>query len=45
MLGAVLGGRILDRLIDVNFIRYTRLIVTFLGVIYLIQAAQLFLTH
>ncbi|MBI1186795.1 MAG: TSUP family transporter [Alphaproteobacteria bacterium] len=40
--GAVVGGRILDRLSDVNFIRYTRLIVTALGVVYLIQAAMLF---
>jgi uncharacterized membrane protein YfcA len=42
MLGAVLGGRILDRLSDVNFLKYTRWIVTALGAIYLIQAAQLF---
>ncbi len=43
MLGAVLGGRILDRLSDVNFIKYTRLIVTALGAVYLVQAVQLFL--
>jgi uncharacterized membrane protein YfcA len=42
MLGAVLGGRILDMLSDVNFLKWTRLIVTALGVIYLIQAARLF---
>ncbi len=42
MLGAVLGGRVLDRLSDVNFLKYTRWIVTALGLIYLIQAAQLF---
>lgn len=44
MLGAVLGGRILDRMSDVNFLKYTRWIVTGLGVIYLLQAAQLFAT-
>lgn len=43
MLGAVFGGRILDRLSDVNFIKYTRLIVTALGAVYLVQAVQLFL--
>jgi len=42
MLGAYLGGKVLDRLSDVNFLKYTRWIVTALGVIYLIQAAQLF---
>ena len=42
MVGTVIGGRILDRLTDKNFIRMTRLIVTAVGVIYLIQAAQLF---
>jgi uncharacterized membrane protein YfcA len=45
MLGAVFGGRILDRLNDVNFIKYTRLIVTALGAVYLVQAAQLFLSR
>jgi uncharacterized membrane protein YfcA len=45
MLGAVFGGRILDRLSDVNFLKYTRWIVTVLGGVYLIQAAQLFLSH
>lgn len=45
MLGAVFGGRILDRLSDVNFLKWTRWIVTALGVIYLVQAAQLFLTR
>lgn len=44
MLGAVFGGRILDRLSDVNFLKYTRWIVTGLGAVYLIQAAQLFLS-
>jgi uncharacterized membrane protein YfcA len=42
MLGTVLGGRILERLSDVNFKRATRLIVTGVGVLYLIQAARLF---
>ncbi|MGE0045865.1 MAG: TSUP family transporter [Hyphomonadaceae bacterium] len=44
MLGAFLGGRILDRMSDVNFLKWTRWIVTALGVIYLMQAAQLFLS-
>jgi len=43
MLGTAAGGRILDRLTDVNFKRYTRLIVTAVGILYLVQAAQLFL--
>jgi uncharacterized membrane protein YfcA len=43
MLGTVCGGWILDRLSDVNFKRWTRLIVTGVGVLYLVQAAQLFL--
>ncbi len=42
MLGAVLGGRILDRLSDVNFLRYTKYIVTAIGLVYLVQAAQAF---
>ncbi len=42
MIGAWLGGMVLDRLSDVNFLKYTRWIVTALGVVYLIQAAQLF---
>jgi cell division protein FtsI/penicillin-binding protein 2 len=36
-------GRILDRMSDVNFKRWTRWIVTAVGAIYLVQAAQLFL--
>ncbi|WP_395645582.1 TSUP family transporter [Terricaulis sp.] len=43
MLGAVFGGRILNRLSDVSFLKYTRWIVTGLGAVYLLQAAQLFL--
>ena len=42
MLGAVLGGRVLDRISDVNFLKWTRWIVTALGVVYLLQAAALF---
>jgi uncharacterized membrane protein YfcA len=42
MTGAWLGGMVLDRMSDVNFLKWTRWIVTGLGVIYLIQAAQLF---
>ncbi|WP_411287790.1 TSUP family transporter [Phenylobacterium sp.] len=42
MAGTALGGRILDRMTDVNFKRWTRWIVTAVGVAYLIQAAQLF---
>jgi uncharacterized protein len=42
MTGAWLGGMVLDRMSDVNFLKYTRWIVTALGVVYLIQAAVLF---
>ena len=42
MLGAWLGGFALNKISDVNFQKWTRWIVTGLGVIYLIQAAQLF---
>lgn len=45
MLGAVFGGRILEKLSDVNFLKYTRWIVTALGAVYLVQAAQLFLAR
>lgn len=41
MLGTVLGGRILDRLTDRRFLQWTRWIVTAVGAVYLIQAAQL----
>ncbi len=44
MIGAWLGGKVLDRMSDVNFLKYTRWIVTALGVIYLLQAAALFAT-
>ena len=36
MIGAWLGGIVLDRMSDVNFLKYTRWIVTAIGVIYLI---------
>ena len=42
MIGAVLGGRILDQLSDKSFLKWTRWIVTALGAIYLVQAAVLF---
>jgi uncharacterized membrane protein YfcA len=43
MLGTAAGGAILNRITDVNFKRWTRWIVTAVGIGYLIQAAQLFL--
>jgi uncharacterized membrane protein YfcA len=43
MAGTAAGGVILDRLSDVNFKRWTRLIVTGVGVTYLAQAEQLLL--
>lgn len=42
VLGTSLGGRLLDRLSDVNFKRYLRGILTAIGVIYLAQAARLY---
>jgi uncharacterized membrane protein YfcA len=42
MIGAWLGGIVLDRMSDVNFLKWTRWIVTAIGVVYLIQAAALF---
>jgi uncharacterized membrane protein YfcA len=42
MAGTAVGGVILDRLSDVNFKKWTRLIVTVVGFTYLVQAAQLF---
>ena len=42
MAGTALGGVILSRMSDVNFKRWTRWIVTAVGVGYLAQAAQLF---
>jgi uncharacterized membrane protein YfcA len=43
MVGTAAGGLLLDRLSDVNFKRYLRLILTAIGVVYLIQAAHLIL--
>lgn len=43
MLGTVIGGRILDRFDDVNFKRWTRWIVSAVGLFYLVQAARLFM--
>ncbi|MBS0361287.1 MAG: TSUP family transporter [Proteobacteria bacterium] len=43
MLGTAAGGLVLDRLSDVNFKRYLRLILTVIGVAYLAQAARLYL--
>ncbi|MET0295250.1 MAG: TSUP family transporter [Phenylobacterium sp.] len=41
MAGTAVGGQILDAMSDVNFKRWTRWIVTAVGALYLIQAAQL----
>jgi uncharacterized protein len=41
MAGTVVGGRVLDRMSDVNFKCWTRWIVTAVGVFYLIKAGQL----
>ena len=43
MVGTVAGGYVLDRLSDVNFKRYLRLIVTVIGAVYLVQAIRLYL--
>lgn len=43
MLGAEIGGRILDRMTDKSFLKYTRWIVTAIGAFYLLRAAQLFM--
>ncbi len=43
MAGTAVGGVILDRLNDVDFKRWTRWIVTGVGVTYLVQSAQLYL--
>jgi uncharacterized protein len=40
MLGTAAGGRILDRITDVDFKRWTAWIVTGIGVLYLIKAWQ-----
>ena len=41
MLGTTLGGRVLDRLSDKSFLRWTKWIVTAIGLVYLVQAARL----
>jgi uncharacterized protein len=43
MLGTYAGGFLLNRLTDVNFKRYLRMILSFIGLLYLAQAAQLYL--
>jgi uncharacterized membrane protein YfcA len=43
MLGTAAGGLVLNRLSDVNFKRYLRLILTVIGADYLVQAARLYL--
>ena len=43
MAGTVVGGRILETMSDVDFKRWTRWIVTGVGALYLLKAAQLFL--
>jgi len=43
MVGTAAGGLVLDRLSDVNFKRYLRLILTGIGLVYLAQAARLYL--
>jgi uncharacterized membrane protein YfcA len=43
MLGTAAGGLVLNRLSDVNFKRYMRLIVTVIGAAYLVMAVRLFL--
>ena len=43
--GAVVGGEILERMTDVDFKRWTRWLVTAVGLVYLVQAAQLWLAR
>jgi uncharacterized membrane protein YfcA len=43
MAGTAVGGAILNRLSDVDFKRWTRWIITAIGISYLVQAAQLML--
>ena len=42
MIGAWLGGMVLDKMSDKSFLKWTRWIVTAIGIVYLIQAAALF---
>jgi uncharacterized membrane protein YfcA len=43
IIGAIVGGKILDRLTDKGFIQTTRILVAIIGGIYLVQAAWLYL--
>ncbi|MFI4964450.1 MAG: TSUP family transporter [Caulobacterales bacterium] len=43
MLGTAAGGVVLNRLSDINFKRYLRLILTVIGAAYLVQAARLYI--
>jgi uncharacterized membrane protein YfcA len=43
MLGTAAGGIVLNRLSDVDFKRYLRLILTVIGAVYLVQAARLYM--
>ena len=43
MLGTAAGGLVLDRLSDIDFKRYLRLLLTVIGAAYLVQAARLYL--
>jgi hypothetical protein len=43
MAGTAVGGAILNRVSDVDFKRWTRWIITAIGISYLVQAAQLML--
>ncbi|HET9159620.1 MAG TPA: sulfite exporter TauE/SafE family protein [Caulobacteraceae bacterium] len=42
ILGAIVGGKILDRLTDKGFIQTTRILVTVIGAVYLAQAGWLY---
>jgi uncharacterized membrane protein YfcA len=44
MLGTAAGGLVLNRLSDVDFKRYLRLILTGIGLVYLAQAVRLYLS-
>lgn len=41
VLGTALGGRVLERLTDASFLSLTRVVVTLIGAVYLVQAAAL----
>jgi uncharacterized protein len=43
MLGTFAGGKVLDRMSDVNFKRWTAWIVTAIGALYLVKAGQLWI--